>query len=82
MRNAILGHVMQCRVVCRFLCTMKVNKKPGKRLDAAQAEPPTVEKFINALKKTKEDEEREACDTALFPHNEAVSHLEKKPKGR
>ena len=67
---------MSCNVMPRkFLCTMNFNKKLGKPLGVAKPEPPTVEKFINALKKAKEDEEGEVCGTALFPHNEAVSHL-------
>ena len=47
--------------------TMNVNKKLGKLIDAAQPEPPTTEKFINALRKTTQEEDKEACDTAIFP---------------
>ena len=79
--NAKLGHVMSCHVWYRLLCGMNVNKRLGKVLDVAQPEPPMVEKFMNTLKQRKEEEDHEACDNALFPHNKFVSHLQKRPKG-
>ena len=57
----------------------KLRKKLGKLIDAAQPEPPTTEKIINALRKKTQQEDKEACDTAIFPLYAEVSHLEKKP---
>ena len=57
---------------------MNVNKMLGKLFNAAQPEPHTVEKSINAFKQRKKEEANEGCANALFPHNEASSHLEKK----
>jgi hypothetical protein len=81
MHNLILYH--PCRTIHTDFCNsnMNVNKKLGKLIDAAQPEPPTVEKLMNALRTSTQAEEREACDAALYPHNAEVAHMEKKPKG-
>ena len=81
MHNLILYH--PCRTIHTDFCNsnMNVNKKLGKLIDAAQPEPPTVEKLMDALRTTTRAEEREACDAALYPHNAEVAHMEKKPKG-
>ena len=62
--------------------TMNVNKKLGKVIDAAQPDPHTVEKFINALRKITQEEESGACDAAIFPRNAEVAHLEKNQRER
>ena len=48
-----------------LLPTMNVNKKLGKLIDVAQPEPPTTEKFIYALWKKNQQEDKEACDNAI-----------------
>ena len=72
-----------CCTIPREFCygTMNVNKKLGKLIDAAQPEPPTTEKFINALRKTTQEEDKEACDAAIFPCNAEVALLGGETKG-
>ena len=56
--NLIVYH--PCRTIHTdfYNSNMNVNKKLGKLIDAAQPEPPTVEKLMNALRTTTQAEER------------------------